>query len=240
MPEIVNDPTLRLRFEQLTLEPGDLSGQIVARPLQFVAGPLEFAEGLQKRNDLPVANPLRLRVEAHASFLQQSLPRARHNPVEKESKRLFARLKRLVTAGKHGPPALETLREKTEPGTVPVDRLHTYVRRRFAKTAPRQRIFPQRVLNQSRESVEGLPHVDAVAIGQDPPNLRREHHGSALEPLAGAPPLRPAAPDSAVRHHLHRALPLEAKYPSMSADDVRCRPGGKDLGRLRSLTGHGS
>ena len=109
--------------------------------------------------------------------------RAKHNPIEQQTKRALAQLERLRIAGKSESSALEPLREQAESGPIPVDRLQqspSTVREDVHATG--EWIIAEGVLHKGHEPVERLPHIDGVAIGQDPPHVAGEDQGSAFEP----------------------------------------------------------
>lgn len=56
VPELIEDPPLRLRAEELTLEPLDLAGELVAGLLQSTVRLLQRGVGLHKFNDLGAAH----------------------------------------------------------------------------------------------------------------------------------------------------------------------------------------
>lgn len=118
-----------------------------------------------------------LRVIAHAPSS------AKRYSIEYEPEHAIAQLLTARDPRNRKPPLLEALREQAESRPIPVHELQVVAAAVDEDVqGSRQRILPERVLHQPHESVERLPHVDRVTIGEDPPDRRRPKHGLPAHP----------------------------------------------------------
>src|SRR5206468_7607657 len=108
----IEDPPLRLRSEQLALEPLELSRQF------FISGE-ELLMGSEQGYDVLVIQRRGLLIECHALFLPHRAPFAKNYSIENQTKFWFADLLLRISRRKMKSALLKLLGEQAVPRAVP-------------------------------------------------------------------------------------------------------------------------
>jgi len=128
-----------------------------------------------------------LLVECHAFFLSHSPTIAKHYSIQDQSKSALTDFLFRFTRRKTESTLLELLREQTVTRAIPRHQLHVVTATiEKDEQAVGQRIFLQYVLHNGHQPRERLPHVDWLAVSQEPFRRRRQEHRLSLEAQAHA------------------------------------------------------
>jgi hypothetical protein len=178
---------LRLLAEDLASQPRDLLLEIIIVRSEALAPGRDLFEGHEQSNDVIVLQRCGLLVVRHEHFLSHRASFAKHNSIKNQTKCLLAERLLRFTRRQMKTSLFEPLREQAVARPVPHDQLHV-VRAPVEEDeqCSRQWILTEQTLNETNQPVERLPHVDRLAVRENPLRLRGQKHGLPSELQHGA------------------------------------------------------
>jgi hypothetical protein len=124
-----------------------------------------------------------LLLEIHDFFLAHSSSFAKHYSIKNQTKCLLTDFLFRFTGRKTESTTLELLRKQAVSGAIPRHQLKVVAATiEENKQTVREWVLAQHVLHNGHEAVEAFPHIDRLAVGENPSRRGRQEQGSAAKP----------------------------------------------------------